>query len=48
VLDGGRVVADSPPQDLIEGEAIRRVFGIERRAGTWELLSPREDPRSSP
>jgi iron complex transport system ATP-binding protein len=47
VLDGGRVVADGAPAALIEGENVRRVFGIERRGSVWELLSPPEDPRSS-
>jgi iron complex transport system ATP-binding protein len=48
VLDGGRIVADGAPEKIIEGEDVRRVFGIDRRAGAWELISPRADPRSSP
>ena len=47
LLDGGRVVADAPPAKIVDGEDIRRVFGIERRDGAWNLLR-REDPRSSP
>ena len=47
VLDGGRVVADGAPHDLIDGEEVRRVFGIERREGAWTLLSRPADPRSS-
>ena len=48
VLDGRRIVADGAPRDLVEGPKIRNVFGIERRAGAWELLSPTADPQSSP
>ena len=47
LLDGGRIVADGTPGTLIDGEDVRRVFGIERRAGAWTLLNPPEDPRSS-
>jgi iron complex transport system ATP-binding protein len=47
VLDGGRIVADGEPADLIDGPQIREVFGIERRDGAWDLVSPMEDPRSS-
>ena len=47
VMDEGRVAADDQPQALIDGPEIRRVFGIERREGAWQLVSPREDPRSS-
>ncbi len=47
VLEGGRVVADGQPVELIDGAEIRRVFGIERRGSAWELLSPTEDRRSS-
>lgn len=48
VLDGGRIVADGRPAGLIDGPEIRRVFGIERRDGAWDLVSPTGDPRSSP
>jgi len=48
LLDGGRVVADGAAADLIDGPEIRSVFGIERRDGAWNLLSPMEDRRSSP
>lgn len=48
VLDGGRIVADGMPAALIDGPEIRRVFGIERRGGAWELLSPTADRQSSP
>jgi iron complex transport system ATP-binding protein len=48
ILEEGRVVADGPPAALIDGPEIRRVFGIERRAGAWSLISPTEDRRSSP
>jgi iron complex transport system ATP-binding protein len=47
LLDGGRIVADGAPHALIDGEDVRRVFGIERQAGAWTLLSPPADPRSS-
>lgn len=47
VLDGGRVVADGAAAQIVEGEDVRRVFGIERRGGAWELLSPTGDPQSS-
>jgi iron complex transport system ATP-binding protein len=48
LLEGGRIVADGTPTDLIDGPEVRNVFGIERREGVWELLSPTGDPRSSP
>lgn len=48
LLDGGRVVADGAADEVIGGEAVSRVFGIERRDGAWSLLSPPEDPQSSP
>ncbi|HEX4739673.1 MAG TPA: ABC transporter ATP-binding protein [Allosphingosinicella sp.] len=48
VMDGGHIVADGIPAELIDGPEIRSVFGIERRGGAWELLSPTADPRSSP
>ncbi|MDB5693578.1 MAG: transporter ATP-binding protein [Alphaproteobacteria bacterium] len=38
ILDGGRIVADDAPAELVEGSDVRSVFGIERRGGTWELL----------
>ncbi len=34
VIDKGRVVADGGPE-LLEGPAVRRIFGIERRGGAW-------------
>jgi iron complex transport system ATP-binding protein len=47
VMENGRVVADDVPSALIDGPEIRRVFGIERRDGAWQL-SPTADPRSLP
>jgi iron complex transport system ATP-binding protein len=47
LLDGGRIVADGSPASLIDGDNVRRIFGIERRGGAWSLVSPPEDPRSS-
>jgi iron complex transport system ATP-binding protein len=48
VMENGFVVADDVPSALIDGPEIRGVFGIERRDGAWQLVSPRADPRSSP
>jgi iron complex transport system ATP-binding protein len=48
VMENGHVVADDVPSALIDGPEIRRVFGIERRGGAWQLVSPTADPRSSP
>jgi iron complex transport system ATP-binding protein len=36
VMQGGRLVADGPPGELIGGSRIREVFGIERVAGEWQ------------
>ena len=47
LLDRGRVVGDGRPEEIVDGEEIQRVFGIKRRAGAWDLISPPEDPRSS-
>jgi iron complex transport system ATP-binding protein len=43
VMDNGRVVADGTPAALIDGAEIREVFGIERRAGAWDLVSPKPE-----
>ena len=48
VMENGRVVADDRPSALMDGPEISRVFGIERRDGAWQLVSPRAGPRSSP
>jgi iron complex transport system ATP-binding protein len=46
IMDEGRVIADAPPDALIDGPEIRRVFGIERSGNAWSLINPTEDPRS--
>jgi iron complex transport system ATP-binding protein len=47
VMESGRLVADGPPQTLIAGAAIPRVFGVERNGGLWRPVNPPADRRSS-
>jgi iron complex transport system ATP-binding protein len=47
VMDGRRITADGDPRSLIEGDAIRTVFGIERGKEGWRPASRSADPRSS-
>ena len=48
VMNGGKVVADAPPQTVIGSAIISEVFGIERANGSWRALSSPEDRQSSP
>ncbi len=38
VMDGGSIVADGVPADILAGPVMSRVFGIERRCGRWEAV----------
>jgi iron complex transport system ATP-binding protein len=46
VMDRGRIAADGPPDEVMDGPAIAAVFGIEKEGGRWRPLSPSADPRS--
>lgn len=35
IMDGGRVVADGDPSNLLDGSHIPAIFGIERHEGRW-------------
>jgi iron complex transport system ATP-binding protein len=48
VMEKGRIVADGPPDPILDGAAIGEVFGVRRDGRGWSLLSPTEDRRSSP
>jgi iron complex transport system ATP-binding protein len=48
IMENGRVVADGPPDVLMDGPDVPWVFGIERQDGAWALVSPKEGRRSSP
>ena len=37
VMSGGRIVADGPPHQVLNGPVIGKVFGIERRDGEWRM-----------
>lgn len=47
LMNEGRIVAEGPPAELIDGAHVRAVFGIEKAGGLWRPLRPPEDPRSS-
>lgn len=36
VMSGGAVAADRPPDAVLASDVIRRVFGVEQRAGLWQ------------
>ncbi|HEY0112893.1 MAG TPA: ABC transporter ATP-binding protein [Allosphingosinicella sp.] len=44
----GRIVAQGGPAQILDGKALREVFGIEKSGGEWRPLRPSEDQRSSP
>ncbi|MEO8547821.1 MAG: ABC transporter ATP-binding protein [Sphingomicrobium sp.] len=48
LADGGRIVADFAPQDMLASSDLARSFRIERRDGNWRVVRPLEGPRSSP
>ncbi|HEY5713502.1 MAG TPA: ABC transporter ATP-binding protein [Allosphingosinicella sp.] len=48
LMDGGRIVAEGAPREMLDGPHLAAVFGIERVSGEWRPVRPREDPRSSP
>jgi iron complex transport system ATP-binding protein len=47
LLEGGRLVADLPPVDLLASPLFEQVFGVEPTETGW-ALSPSADRRSSP
>ncbi|HEX9933063.1 MAG TPA: ABC transporter ATP-binding protein [Allosphingosinicella sp.] len=47
VMEGGRIAADAPPDEVMEGPVIGAVFGIEKVEGRWRPLSPSAGPQSS-
>src|SRR3954469_15155971 len=38
VMDGGRIVADGPPAEILGGEVVEQVFGIRRSGPGWALV----------
>jgi iron complex transport system ATP-binding protein len=46
VMEGGRAVADGPPEEVLASPAIAQVFGIARDGGAWRPVRPQADPRS--
>jgi len=46
LMAGGRIVADGPPDEILAGEPMARIFGIRRGTDGWEPLRPPADPRS--
>jgi len=48
LMQDGRIVADGPSGDVIDGAHVRDVFGIEKAGGLWRPVSPAADRRSSP
>jgi iron complex transport system ATP-binding protein len=48
LMRDGRIVADGPPAEIIDGPHVRAVFGIEKVDGLWRPVSPAADRRSSP
>jgi iron complex transport system ATP-binding protein len=47
LMNEGRIVADGPPAELIDGPHVRAVFGIEKSGGLWRPLITPAGPRSS-
>lgn len=43
VMDSGRIAAVG-----LDGPHVAQIFGVEKSAGTWDVVRPPEDPRSSP
>ena len=39
VMAGGRIVADGDPEELLAGDVVPRVFGIERADGRWRPVA---------
>ncbi|MDP8993919.1 MAG: ABC transporter ATP-binding protein, partial [Pseudomonadota bacterium] len=48
VMDGGRIVADGAPEEIMSGPEIGAVFGIEKAAGRWRPLRQAVGRLSSP
>ena len=48
IMKDGRIAADGDPRLLLDGEALRETFGIEKGAEGWRPLTRPEDRRSSP
>lgn len=46
MLDGGQLIADLPPGDLLQSPDFRRVFEVEPNGSGW-ALRPAADPQSS-
>ena len=47
VMEKGRIAAEGEPASLMAGDAIPRIFGVERTDAGWKLVSPSVRPRSS-
>lgn len=47
IMDRGRIAADGSPTNLLDSEAFRTIFGIERSADGWRAIIPPADPQSS-
>jgi len=48
VMQGGAIVSDGSPAEILASRVIADVFGIERGPDGWQpALRPRADPRSS-
>jgi iron complex transport system ATP-binding protein len=47
LMDGGRLVMDGTPPEVLASNALKDAFGIEKAEGLWRPLRP-ADPRSSP
>jgi iron complex transport system ATP-binding protein len=39
IMAGGRIVADGDPEELLAGDVVPRVFGIERVEGRWRPVA---------
>jgi iron complex transport system ATP-binding protein len=37
LVDGGRIVADGPPDAMLEGDEIARAFRLERKGSSWKV-----------
>ncbi|MFL6857836.1 MAG: ATP-binding cassette domain-containing protein [Allosphingosinicella sp.] len=38
VMEGGRIVADGAPSEILAGKVVERVFGIRREGSRWALV----------
>ena len=47
LVDGGRIIADSAPGDVLGGAALSEAFRVQREGSGWRIRMP-EDRRSSP